>query len=158
MALDEKRLAGLGVAPQTLRSLPELEGPKPRQLDHLAIQNGLSDLLDHEIKSLANSLPWKIGPSSVAPCGLDDVGSIQGTPLFSALDGKVWVKKCPFRKICGEEIRINGSSTKSVGADWGLRKIPKGREYFDAKRYISKAQEEGRRTPPFLLDLGGIGT
>ena len=85
MALDEKRLAGLGVAPQTIRSLPELEGPKPRQLDHLAIQNGLSDLLDHEIKSLANSLPGKIGPSSVAPCVLDDVGSIQGTPLFSCV-------------------------------------------------------------------------
>ena len=80
MALEEKRLAGLGVAPQTLRSLPELEGPEPRQLDHLAIQNGLSDLLGHEIKSLANSLPWKIGPSSVAPCVLEDIDS---PPFFS---------------------------------------------------------------------------
>ena len=85
MALDEKRLAGLGVASQTIRSLPELERPKPRQLDHLAIQNGLSDLLDHEIKSLADRLPWKIGPSSVAPGVLDDVGSIQGTSLFSSV-------------------------------------------------------------------------
>ena len=82
MALDEKRLAGLGVAPQTIRSLPELERPKPRQLDHLAIQNGLSDLPNDEIKSLANSLPWKIGPSTVVSCVLDDVGSIQD-PLFS---------------------------------------------------------------------------
>lgn len=85
MALDEKRLAGLGVAPQAIRSLPELECPKPHQIDHLAIQNCLSDLLDHKIKSLANSLPWKIGPSSVAPCVLDDIGSIQGPPLFSCV-------------------------------------------------------------------------
>ena len=82
MALDEKRLAGLGVAPQTIRSLPELEGPEPRQLDHLAIQNGPSDLLDHEIKSLANRLPGKIGPSSVVSCGPGDVGSIQPPPFF----------------------------------------------------------------------------
>ena len=61
MALDEKRLAGLGVAPQTIRSLPKFECPEPRQLDRLVLQNGLSDLLYHEIKSLANSLPWKIG-------------------------------------------------------------------------------------------------
>ena len=76
MFLDKKRLAGLGVAPQTIRSLPELDGPEPRQLDHLAIQNGPSDLLDHEIESLANRLPGKIGPSSVAPCGPGDIGSI----------------------------------------------------------------------------------
>ena len=82
MALDEKRLAGLGVAPQTIRSLPKFECPEPRQLDRLVLQNGLSDLLYHEIKSLANNLPGKIGPSSVAPGILDDVGSIQGTPPF----------------------------------------------------------------------------
>ena len=82
MALDEKRLAGLGISSQAIRSLPELERPKPRQLDHFTTQNGLGNLLDHEIKSLANRLPWKIVPSSVAPGGPGDVGSIQGPPFF----------------------------------------------------------------------------
>ena len=103
VAPDEKRLAGLGVAPQTIRSLPELERPEPRQLDHLAIQNGPSDLLDHEIKSLANSLPWKIGPSSVAPCVLDDVGSIQEPPFFFPVcffDPEQWTDFLPGPSIC----------------------------------------------------------
>ena len=82
MAPDEKRLAGLGVAPQTIRSLPEFEHPEPRQLDRLAIQNGLSDLPNDEIESLSNSLPWKIGPSPVVSRVPGDVGSIQGTPPF----------------------------------------------------------------------------
>ena len=57
--------------------VPDLECPEPRQLYRLATQNGLSDLLNHEIKSLANRLPWKVGPSAVPPGVLDDVGSIQ---------------------------------------------------------------------------------
>ena len=83
VALDEERLAGLGVAPQTIRSLPKFERPEPRQLDRLPIQNGLADLPCHETKSLANSLPGKIAPSSeVVSRVLDDIASIQGTPPF----------------------------------------------------------------------------
>ena len=84
VALDEKGLAGFGIAPQTISPLPDLECSEPRQLYRLATQNGLGNLLDHEIKSLPNSLPWKISPSAVAPRVLDDVCPIQGTTIFQA--------------------------------------------------------------------------
>ena len=87
MFLDKKRLASLGVAPHTIRSLPDLKRSEPCQLDRLTTQNGLGDLLNHEIKSLANSLPRKIGPSAVVSCVLDDVGSIQELPFFCVFFG-----------------------------------------------------------------------
>ena len=41
MALDEKGLAGFGIAPQTISPLPDLECSEPRQLYRLATRNGL---------------------------------------------------------------------------------------------------------------------
>jgi len=98
VALDEKRLAGLGIAPHTISPLPDLECPEPRQLYRLATQNGLGNLLNHEIKSLANRLPWEIGPSPVAPGVLDNVGSIQWTSLFSCVFFRPWIVVCFFAR------------------------------------------------------------
>ena len=41
VALDEKGLAGFGIAPQTISPLPDLECSEPRQLYRLATRNGL---------------------------------------------------------------------------------------------------------------------
>ena len=102
MALDEKRFAGLGISSQTIRSLPKFERPEPCQLDHLSTQNDLSNLLNHEIKSLANNLPWKIVASSVAPGGPGDVVRFKELPFFPVCFSghELWTDFLPVPSIC----------------------------------------------------------
>jgi hypothetical protein len=82
MALDEKGFAGLGVATQTILPLSDLEGAESGQLDRLAAQNGLGDLLDHKVQSLTNSFPWKSGSATMVSGILNNVRSIQWIPPY----------------------------------------------------------------------------
>ena len=100
VALEEKRLAGLGVEPQTIRPLSNLKSPKPRQLDRLATQKALGDLPNHEIKILANSLPKE--RHSIALGVLDVSFRFNEPPFFPVcfFGHELWTDFLPGPSIC----------------------------------------------------------